>query len=68
MGDITVRVREAFRSGRRLAVRVIADEVNMNCENVRLIRTEELDEKNLCQDGAKESHRETAGRAVECWY
>jgi len=46
---------------------MIADEVNMNRETVRLILTEELigDEKNLCQDGVQESHVATEGCAVE---
>jgi len=41
-GDNTARVRELVRSDRRLTVRMIAGEVNMNRETVRLILTEEL--------------------------
>jgi len=41
-GDNTARVREFVRSDRRLTVRMIADEVNMNRETVRLILSEEL--------------------------
>jgi len=45
---------------------MIADEVNVNRGTVRLILTDEVgDEKNLCQDGAQESHRATAGFVVE---
>ena len=44
---------------------MIADEVNMNQVTFRLILTGIADEKNLCQDGAQESHRATAGCAVE---
>jgi len=41
---------------------MIADEVNMNRETVRLIPSEELGmRKKLCQVGAQESHRATAG-------
>jgi len=39
---------------------MIADEVNMNWETARLILSEVLGmRKNLCQDGAQESHRAT---------
>ena len=41
-GDSTARERELVRADRRLTVRTIADEVNMNRETVRLIPTEEL--------------------------
>ena len=44
---------------------MIAGEVNMNRETVRLILTVELGMRSLCQDGAQESHRATAGCAVE---
>ena len=40
---------------------MIADEVNMKRETVRLLPTEELG-----QDGAQESHTVTALCAVEC--
>ena len=41
-GDNTARVRELVRSDRRLTVRMIAGEVNMNRETVCLILNEEL--------------------------
>jgi len=41
-GDNTTRVRELVRSDRRLTVKMIADEANMNRETIRLILTEEL--------------------------
>jgi hypothetical protein len=41
-GDSAVRVRQLVRSDRKLTVRLIADEVNMNRETVSLILTEEL--------------------------
>ena len=62
----TARVRELIRYDRRLTVRMIADEVTMNRETVRLIQTEELgDEKNLWSSGAQESHRAATRCAVE---
>ena len=75
-GDNTARVRELVPSDRRLTAKMIADEVNTNRETVRLILTEPGnrsfdtncrigDEKNLRQDGAKESHRAAAGCTVE---
>jgi len=36
-GDNTAQARELFRSDRRLTVKMIADEVNMNWETFRLI-------------------------------
>ena len=47
-GDNTARVRELFRSDRRLTVRTIADEVNMNRETFHLILTEELGMRKIC--------------------
>ena len=47
-GDNTSHVRELFRSDRRLTVRMIADEVNMSRENVRLILTEEMRMRKFC--------------------
>jgi len=47
-GDNTARVRERGRSDRRLRVKMIADEVNVNWETVRLIPTEELGVKKNC--------------------
>jgi hypothetical protein len=45
---------------------MIVDAVNMKRETVRLILTDELEDgNNLCQDGAQECHRATAGCAVE---
>ena len=46
--DNTAWVRELVRSHRRLTVRMIADEVNMNGETVRLILTEELGMRKIC--------------------
>ena len=40
--DNTARVRELVRSDRRLRIRMISDEVNVNWEAVRQILTEEL--------------------------
>jgi hypothetical protein len=57
-----VRVREFIGYDQRLTLRMIADEVNMNRETVRLIPTEELGMRKIC---AQESHRATAGCAVE---
>ena len=47
-GDNTARVRELVRSDRRLAVKMIADEANMNWKTVRLIPTEELGMRTIC--------------------
>ena len=47
-GDNTARVRELFRSDRRLTVKMIADEMNTNWETVRLILTEELGMRKIC--------------------
>jgi hypothetical protein len=47
-GDNTARVRELVRIDRRLTVRMIADEVNMNRETVRLILTEKLGMRKMC--------------------
>ena len=47
-GDNTAHVRELVRFDRRLTVRMTADEVNMNRENVRLILTEELGLRKIC--------------------
>jgi hypothetical protein len=41
-GDNTAWVRELVRSDRRLTIKMIADEVNMYRETIRLILTEEL--------------------------
>ena len=41
-------VRELVRSGRRWAVKMIADELKMNRETVRLILTEELGMRKIC--------------------
>jgi len=53
-GDNTARVREFVQSDWRLTVRMIADEVNMNRETVRLILSEELGMRKIC---AKMVHR-----------
>ena len=47
-GDNTARVRELVRSHRRLTIEMIADQVNMNRETVRLILTEELGMRKIC--------------------
>jgi hypothetical protein len=47
-GDNTSRGRELVRSDQRLTVTMIADEVNMNRETVRLILTEELGMRKIC--------------------
>jgi hypothetical protein len=48
IGDNTARLGELFRSDRRLTIRMIADEANMNRETVRLILTEELGMRTIC--------------------
>jgi len=47
-GDNKAQARELFRSDRRLTVKMIADEVNMNWETVRLVLTEELGIRKIC--------------------
>jgi hypothetical protein len=47
-GDNTARVRELGLSDRKLRVKMIADEVNMNWETVRLISTEEMGVIKIC--------------------
>jgi GH24 family phage-related lysozyme (muramidase) len=44
----SARVREIVRADRRLTVRMIADEVNINRETLRLILTEELGMRKIC--------------------
>ena len=67
-GDNTARVRVLFRSDRRLTVRMIADEMNMNPETVRLILTEELGMRKICAKmvprNLKELHRDARWSAV----
>jgi len=46
--DNTARVTVLVRSDRRLTVKMIADEVNVNREAVRQILTEELGMKKIC--------------------
>jgi len=46
-GDNTAWIRE-LRSDRRLTVKMIAEENNMNRETVRLIVTEELGMRKIC--------------------
>jgi len=43
-----LRVREKVRSDRRLAVRLIADELDMNSERVWRISTEDLEMRKIC--------------------
>jgi len=47
-GDNTARVRELVRSDQRLTDKMIADEVNINGETVRLTLTGELGKKEIC--------------------
>ena len=44
----TAPVRELVRSDRRLTVKMVADEVNVNREAVRRILTEELGMRKIC--------------------
>ena len=46
--DNTARVGELVRSDQRLAVKIIADEVNVNREAVRRILNEELWKRKIC--------------------
>ena len=46
--DNTARVTELAQSDRRLTVKMIADEVNVNREAVRLILIEELGMRKMC--------------------
>jgi hypothetical protein len=64
-GDNTARVRELVRSDRRLTVKMIADEVNMNRETVRLILTEELGMRKICAKMVPRNLIEQQ-RVVEC--
>jgi len=67
-GDNTARVREFLRADRKLTVRMIADEVNMNPETVRLILTEELGLRKICDKmvprNLTEQRRGARSRAV----
>jgi hypothetical protein len=45
---------------------MINDEVSTNRKTVLLVLTEHFGIKKLRQDGAQESHRATAGCAIEC--
>jgi hypothetical protein len=47
-GDNTARVRELVRSDRRFTVRMIAGQVNINRETVRLLLTEGLRMRKIC--------------------
>ena len=47
-GDNITWAKELVHSDRRLTVRMISDEVNMNRETVRLIQTEELGMTKIC--------------------
>jgi AraC-like DNA-binding protein len=47
-GDNIARVRELFRSDRKLTVRMISDEVNMNRETVHFILYAELGMRKIC--------------------
>jgi hypothetical protein len=63
IGDNAARVREHVRSERRLSQNHSRWSEH-TWETVHLIKTVG-DEKNVCQDGAQESHRVTAGCVVE---
>jgi hypothetical protein len=63
-GDNTARVRELVRSDRRLTIRMIADEVNMNRKTVRLIPTEELGRRKSC---AKMVSRNLTQQQRDAW-
>jgi hypothetical protein len=54
-GDNTAWVKEIVRADQRLTVRMIAGGVTMNRETVRLILTEELGMRKMCQDGVQET-------------
>jgi hypothetical protein len=47
-GDNTAQVREPVQSDQTLTVRMIADEVNMNWETIRLILAEKLGMRKIC--------------------
>jgi len=49
-GDNAARVRDFVHSDQRLAVKLIAVEVNMNRDTVRLILTEELGKSKICAE------------------
>ena len=57
-------VRELVRSDRRLTVKMIADEVNLNRDTVCLILTEELGMRNIC---ATMVPRNLTGQQQEVW-
>jgi len=57
-GDNTASVRELVRSDWRLTIRMIAYEVNMNGETVRLILTEELGVRKICAKMVSRNLRE----------
>ena len=64
-GDNTARVRELVRADRRLTVRMITDGEHEPGNRTFDTDWRIGDEKNLWQDGTQESHRATAGCAVE---
>jgi DNA-directed RNA polymerase sigma subunit (sigma70/sigma32) len=51
------KVRTLVRNDRRLSIRMIAEELNVDKETVRQILTENLKRKCVCQDGSKEFER-----------
>jgi DNA-directed RNA polymerase sigma subunit (sigma70/sigma32) len=51
------KVRTLVRNDRRLSIRLIAEEFNVDKETVRQILTENLKMKSVCQDGFKEFER-----------
>jgi hypothetical protein len=62
----TAEVRELVGSDRRLIVKMIADEMNMNGETVSFILTEELGMREICAKMVpKKTPREKAGCGAE---
>jgi len=54
------KVRHILRENRRLTVRSIAEQVNIDRETVRKILTEDIDdEEGVCKNGPKGAHRIT---------
>jgi len=56
-GDNVERVRSLGRSDRRLTLRILSSELNLNWFTVHQILTQDLDvKKSVRQDGSKEPH------------
>jgi len=56
------KVRQILRENRRLTVRSIAEQVNIDRETVRKISTEDLDMRKACAKGPKGAHRRTKAK------